>query len=88
MIASRCTAIIGLDDQDHPGACAGLRRPMISIAARIDPPLPPRRGPPPRRTSCSPSRCATRPPATLRARAENAGAGTDLEEAQAALHNA
>jgi len=87
VIASRCTAIIGLDDQDHPRACAELRRPMISIAARIDPRYP--RDEALAATDLMLAVALRHPsPATLRARAENAGVGTDLEEAQAALHNA
>jgi hypothetical protein len=87
VLASRCTAIVGLDDHDNPRACAELRRPMIAIAARIDPRYP--RDEALAATDLMLAVALRHPsPATLRARAENAGVGTDLEEAQAALHNA
>lgn len=87
VLASRCTAIVGLDDHDNPRACAELRRPMIAIASRIDPRYP--RDEALAATDLMLAVALRHPsPATLRARPENAGAGTDLEEAQAALHNA
>ena len=88
VLASRCTAIIGLDDQDNPRACAELRRPMIAVAARIDPRYP-------RDEALAATdlmlAVALRHPsaAVLRARAATGtSGGTDIEEAQAALHNA
>ncbi len=88
VLASRCTAIIGLDDEDNPRACAELRRPMIAVAARIDPHYP-------RDEALAATdlmlAVALRHPsaAVLRAQAATGtSGGTDIEEAQAALHNA
>lgn len=88
VIASRCTAIIGLDDQHDPRACAGLRRPMIAMAARLDPTYP--RAEAMAATDVMLAVALRHPsPAVLRARAAaGAGGGSDIEEAQAALHNA
>ena len=87
VIASRCTAIVGYDDLDQPRACAELRRPMIAIAARVDPRYP--RDEALAATDVMLAVALRHPsPAAQRARAAAGLGGTDLEEAQAALHNA
>jgi hypothetical protein len=88
VINSRCAAIVGFDDQDNPRACASLRRPMIAFAAHLDPRYP--RDEALAATDMMLAVALRHPSAAVRrARGDGAGAaGTDLEEAQAALHNA
>lgn len=86
VISSRCTDIVGVDDPDAPRACAELRRPMIAIAARLDPGYP-------RDEALAATdvmlAVALRHPSPVAQRARAAGVGgTDIEQAQVALHNA
>lgn len=82
VLNSRCTAIVGLDDRDDPRACAAIRRPMIVFAWRLDPAYP--RDEALAATDLMLAVALRHPRAAARAE----GHGTDLEEAQAALHNA